>query len=106
MLALDSGKGIADIGRSFEDGFSTAGTTGQGLGAMSRLATMLQIYSLPENGTAVFARLLKEGSAEASAASYEFGAVSLPITGEVVCGECRRRHKSNFSSLRQRLRFS
>src|SRR5271163_3392778 len=35
VLALDSGKGIADVGRSLEDGYSTAGTSGQGLGAMS-----------------------------------------------------------------------
>ena len=55
-------QGIADIGRSLEDGYSTAGTPGQGLGAMSRLAAILQIYSSPGNGAAVFARVLAESA--------------------------------------------
>jgi anti-sigma regulatory factor (Ser/Thr protein kinase) len=88
VLALDRGKGIADIGRSLEDGFSTAGTPGQGLGAMSRLSSALQIYSSPGNGTALFARVVQESaSAEVVANDYALGAVSLPIAGETVCGD-------------------
>jgi anti-sigma regulatory factor (Ser/Thr protein kinase) len=88
VLALDSGKGIADIGRSLEDGFSTAGTPGQGLGAMSRLSSALQIYSSPGNGTALFARVVRESaSAEAGAKDYALGVVSLPIVGETACGD-------------------
>jgi anti-sigma regulatory factor (Ser/Thr protein kinase) len=88
VLALDSGKGIADIGRSLEDGYSTAGTPGQGLGAMSRLSSALQIYSLPGNGTALFARVVQESaSAEVVANDYALGAVSLPIAGETACGD-------------------
>lgn len=88
LLALDNGKGIADVGRSFEDGFSTAGTAGQGLGAMSRLSAILHVYSSPGCGTAVFARVMKESSsAQASAAGYELGAISLPIPGETACGD-------------------
>ena len=87
VLALDSGKGIADIGRSLEDGFSTAGTPGQGLGAISRLSSTFQIYSSP-NGTALFARVVQESkSAEMVANDYTVGAVSLPITGETACGD-------------------
>jgi anti-sigma regulatory factor (Ser/Thr protein kinase) len=88
VLALDSGKGIADIGRSLEDGYSTAGTPGQGLGAMSRLSSALQIYSSPGNGTALFARVVQESaSTEVVANDYAFGAVSLPIAGETACGD-------------------
>ena len=88
VLALDSGKGIADIGRSLEDGYSTAGTPGQGLGAMSRLSSTLQIYSSPGNGTALFARVVQEStSAEVVANEYALGAVSLPIAGETACGD-------------------
>lgn len=88
VLAVDSGKGIADIGRSLEDGFSTAGTPGQGLGAMSRLSSALQIYSSPGNGTALFARVVQESaSAEVVANDYALGAVSLPIAGETACGD-------------------
>lgn len=88
VLALDSGQGIADIGRSLEDGYSTAGTPGQGLGAMSRLAAVLQIYSSHGKGTAVFARVLAESpSAESAATDYSLGAVSLAMTGETACGD-------------------
>lgn len=38
IIALDSGPGIADVSRAFEDGFSTAGTSGAGLGAVRRLS--------------------------------------------------------------------
>lgn len=88
VLALDSGKGITDIGRSLEDGVSTAGTAGQGLGAMSRLSSAFQIYSSPGNGTALFARIVQESaSAEGVAKDYALGAVSLPIAGETACGD-------------------
>lgn len=88
VLALDSGPGIADIGRSFQDGYSTAGTPGQGLGAMSRLSSSLQIYSSPGKGTAVFARVTADSSsADSVAMDYSLGAVSLPMTGETVCGD-------------------
>ena len=88
VLALDSGKGIADIGRSLEDGFSTAGTPGQGLGAVSRLSSALQIYSSPGNGTVLFARVVRESaSAEVGARDYSLGVVSLPIVGETACGD-------------------
>jgi anti-sigma regulatory factor (Ser/Thr protein kinase) len=88
VLALDHGKGIADIGRSLEDGFSTAGTPGQGLGAMSRLSSALQIYSSSGNGTVLFARVVRESaSAEVGAKDYSLGVVSLPIVGETACGD-------------------
>src|SRR5947209_17935230 len=36
VLALDKGPGIENVGRCFEDGFSTAGTSGTGLGSSAR----------------------------------------------------------------------
>src|ERR1700744_5146123 len=38
LLAADKGPGIADIARALEDGFSTVGTPGTGLGAIRRQA--------------------------------------------------------------------
>jgi anti-sigma regulatory factor (Ser/Thr protein kinase) len=88
VLALDNGKGITDLGRSFEDGFSTAGTPGQGLGAMSRLSGLMQIHSAQGQGTALFARVTQEGSsAEMVSGDYVQGAVSLPVMGETACGD-------------------
>jgi anti-sigma regulatory factor (Ser/Thr protein kinase) len=88
VLAIDAGVGIADMSRSLEDGFSTAGTAGQGLGAISRLATTFQIYSVPGHGTVLFARLVNDSSSAAEiAAKYALGSVCLPITGETACGD-------------------
>src|SRR6185503_6250659 len=36
VLALDRGPGMANVDRCFEDGFSTAGSAGTGLGAVRR----------------------------------------------------------------------
>jgi anti-sigma regulatory factor (Ser/Thr protein kinase) len=88
VLALDNGKGMADVGRSLEDGYSTAGTAGQGLGAMSRLADGLQIYSAPGRGTALLARVTRESATAArSSGDYVLGAVSLAMAGETQCGD-------------------
>src|SRR5579863_9857838 len=38
LLAADKGAGIADVARSLEDGYSTSGTPGTGLGAIRRQA--------------------------------------------------------------------
>jgi anti-sigma regulatory factor (Ser/Thr protein kinase) len=88
VLALDNGKGIADVGQSLEDGYSTAGSAGQGLGAISRLANALQIYSASGIGTALLARVVRESStADQSASDYAVGAVSLAVSGETQCGD-------------------
>ena len=82
VMALDKGKGMANVGRSFEDGFSTAGTLGQGLGAVSRLAGMLQIYSLPEHGTVFFARVMRDSrTAEESRLALFWGWFPWPRRG-------------------------
>ena len=38
ILALDRGPGIANVGVSLRDGYSTAGSMGSGLGALSRVS--------------------------------------------------------------------
>lgn len=85
VLALDKGKGIADVAAALQDGYSTAGTPGNGLGAMSRLSEMFQIYSTSGNGTAIFARVLR--TPDQAETSYQMGVISVPITGETVCGD-------------------
>ena len=41
---------MSDLGRCMADGYSSAGSPGTGLGAISRLADRLEIYSVPEQG--------------------------------------------------------
>lgn len=88
MLALDKGKGIRSVSEALQDGFSTAGTPGNGLGAMSRLSSEFQIYTVPGNGTAVFARVLRRAQdSETDGNAYGMSAICLPIAGESVCGD-------------------
>ncbi|MES2221802.1 MAG: SpoIIE family protein phosphatase [Acidobacteriota bacterium] len=93
LLALDRGQGMTDVGRAFEDGYSTAGTAGQGLGAMSRMASLLQVYSLPQQGTALFARMTRESpTAEDSSTKYAVGGICLAMSGETVSGDAWNVH--------------
>jgi anti-sigma regulatory factor (Ser/Thr protein kinase) len=75
IVALDHGSGIADISQALHDGHSTAGTSGTGLGAISRQADFFNVYSRPKAGTVVLARFGNSDNAE-------LGAMSIPILGE------------------------
>jgi anti-sigma regulatory factor (Ser/Thr protein kinase) len=87
IVALDRGPGIPDIALSQRDGYSTAGTRGEGLGAVSRQADDLQIYSAP-SGTAMLARVSREPSpTPARQPRLEIGAVRVNAPGEQVCGD-------------------
>lgn len=84
LLALDRGPGIADLGGSMRDGFSTAGSMGTGLGSLSRLATCFDIHSMPGKGTVVLAGF---NAGPRANAPLKVGAVSLPKDGETECGD-------------------
>ncbi len=81
ILALDTGPGISDVGRAMSDGYSTGGTMGGGLGAMKRLATVLEVFS-SQNGTIV---LLEMGSATQK--GLQVAGMAVPYPGERVCGD-------------------
>src|SRR5262249_56463994 len=55
LLALDRGPGFANLAEAMRDGFSSAGTPGTGLGAIRRLSTMFDIYSVSAAGPALMA---------------------------------------------------
>lgn len=57
ILAIDKGPGIADINRVMRDGVSTGTTLGHGLGAIERLSSVFNIYSIPEWGTIVYSKV-------------------------------------------------
>ena len=88
VLALDRGPGMADVGRFLVDGVSTAGSPGNGLGSIARHSGPLEIYSLPEAGTAMLIRLAPPPAAGAPApGAMELGVVSVPYPGESECGD-------------------
>ena len=86
ILSLDRGPGIANVGAALRDGFTTAGSPGTGLGAISRLADHFDIHSLNGVGTAILARLWPKGG-EPPRALLEIGAVQLSKPRESVCGD-------------------
>ena len=47
ILALDKGPGMVNVAQSLRDGYSTAGSPGTGMGAMSRLAGSFDLHSAP-----------------------------------------------------------
>lgn len=92
ILALDRGPGMADVGRCLGDGHSTAGTPGNGLGAIVRLSAEFDVHSAVGVGTAVWSRVWAKETAASrgpspARAGLEVGAVCLPVRGEQECGD-------------------
>jgi anti-sigma regulatory factor (Ser/Thr protein kinase) len=91
MLALDKGPGIANVTRCFEDGYSTAGTPGTGLGTIARLAHEIDLYTRPGQGTVLMAQIWNRngGGARLPAAPPRFriGGVCIPLPGETQSGD-------------------
>jgi anti-sigma regulatory factor (Ser/Thr protein kinase) len=85
-ISLDTGPGIANVGKALQDGYSTAGSPGAGLGAVQRLATEFDLYSLQGRGTGMLARLW-DSRALLQEGAVKVGAVKVPARYERVCGD-------------------
>jgi anti-sigma regulatory factor (Ser/Thr protein kinase) len=89
LLAIDRGRGMANVERCMSDGYSTGGTAGTGLGAVRRMAVEFDIYSVAGEGTLVMARIGQDARPSAPAAA-RFGAISVAVAGESECGDSWR----------------
>jgi anti-sigma regulatory factor (Ser/Thr protein kinase) len=89
VVALDRGPGITNVTRSLEDGYSTAGSPGTGLGAVRRTASTFDIYSRQGAGTAVLARIVNGRGApgEARRRRIDVGGLCVAMPGEDACGD-------------------
>lgn len=92
VLAIDRGPGLMNRDRAGDDGWSTAGSLGIGLGAIRRLSFRSDLFSQSGKGTAVVAQLFRAEDEEDSKAGTGrseplIGAVSVPKTGEEECGD-------------------
>jgi len=83
LLALDQGSGIRDVPRALQDGYSTSGTAGHGMGAIQRLSDESRLYSFPDRGTVFWSRFQDSTRIK----SRPFGAVNIPMKGETICGD-------------------
>jgi anti-sigma regulatory factor (Ser/Thr protein kinase) len=82
ILAMDKGPGITDVAQALRDGYSTAGTMGVGLGAMKRMAGLLEIFT-GRGGTIV---LVQVGDMPKDA-PLEVAGLAIPYPGERQCGD-------------------
>jgi anti-sigma regulatory factor (Ser/Thr protein kinase) len=95
IWAVDRGPGMSDPEACLSDGYSTRGTSGTGLGAIQRQATEFDLYSTPEGGSVVWARL----SAARPTDTTHVGGFCLPYPGETVCGDswCIKHRENGFA---------
>ena len=79
---------MGDVARCFQDGYSTAGSAGTGLGAI-RAAVHRVPMSTPcaGKGTALLARVRKHGRQNRRGERFEIGGVCVPQRGETLCGD-------------------
>jgi len=77
---------MRDFAESLRDGFSTGGTTGNGLGAIKRLADRFEVFSQPGRGTVAWVRLYPSGTRKAALA-FQTGGVSVAVKHEKLCGD-------------------
>ena len=82
VLAIDHGRGM-DLERALKDGHSTAGTRGEGLGAVLRLAGDFDGWS-DARGTVLLARVWAGGR---PADTFDVGGVCVPLAGESESGD-------------------
>lgn len=89
IICIDQGPGMSDPQRMLEDGVSTAGTSGQGLGAIKRMSDEFDLYSAKGVGTVILARIYKKRYLPKANTPNKFniGVVMVPKTGETDCGD-------------------
>lgn len=88
ILCLDNGPGMKEPQRMLKDGNSTAGTAGEGLGAIMRQSHEFDMYSCAGCGTVILSRIYK-GQSEAPpiTGTFEVGALLVPKINEQFCGD-------------------
>ncbi|NKY09212.1 ATP-binding protein [Cellulomonas hominis] len=84
-VAVDAGPGIGDVEAALEDGVSSAGTLGIGLGAVARLASSWDVWTRPGSGTVIVASFAAE-RADGAPVPAAVG-VTRPMAGQEVCGD-------------------
>ncbi|WP_308296318.1 SpoIIE family protein phosphatase [Streptomyces sp. ISL-96] len=85
ILAADRGPGMPELQRCLADGYTTTGTLGAGLGAVSRIATDFTIRTQVGVGTLVCARLAVPDQSQPVCQGAGF--LCLPAGGEQECGD-------------------
>ena len=84
LVALDKGPGMDNVAAACEDGRTTAGTLGIGLGSVLRAATWFRVHSVPGRGTVIAVTFFPQ---KASALPPTAAGLTRPMSQETVCGD-------------------
>lgn len=87
ILAIDRGPGMRNLERCLQDGYTTGGSQGHGLGTIVRLSAASDFYSEQGKGVALMARW-SSGHADApEAGDLKIAGVNVAKPGQEVCGD-------------------
>ena len=81
LIALDKGRGIADLARCLQDGYSSAGSSGHGLGAIRRQSTVMEIASWPAWALPFWRGSMLVSAYQRPESHPPWGCVSVPDAG-------------------------
>lgn len=90
VICLDNGPGMTDPVKMQEDGISTFGSAGEGLGAIKRQSDVFDLYSQHGIGTVILSRVYKGAKdtlATQDSSPIEIGYVLVPKPNETLCGD-------------------
>lgn len=87
IISVDRGPGIHDLARCLQDGYSSAGTAGHGLGAIRRQCDTFEVHSERSQGTVLLGIVRPPRPRPSAAAEFEVGAICVRKHGEEVCGD-------------------
>jgi len=89
IYCIDNGRGIDNVVKIMNDGYSTSNTLGEGLGAIKRLSNDFQIYSMRDWGTVQYVKICEKSdiSAAVPIPGFNFSVLNVNYPGEKVCGD-------------------
>ncbi|MBC5992468.1 SpoIIE family protein phosphatase [Pontibacter cellulosilyticus] len=90
IVCMDNGPGMSEPARMQEDGVSTFGSSGEGLGAIKRQSSFFDLYSQPNFGTVILVHITKASALSKilqAPARLETGYIMVPKPNETVCGD-------------------
>jgi anti-sigma regulatory factor (Ser/Thr protein kinase) len=93
ILSLDAGPGVANFSECLRDGYSTAGTSGTGLGAVQRASQLFSTHSQPGLGTALLSEVWPKATPARAGRRWDCGGVNVAMPRETVCGDNWAEHR-------------
>lgn len=87
IVGLDRGPGISNMRESLRDGYSTVGSPGTGLGAIRRMSSRFEVYTLPNRGTAMAVRIYENPRPPSPPPRLDAADIVVPLKGEPASGD-------------------